>query len=124
MAAPTVTLKHIAAELADQNGVSKKEATELLEGMVSSFVKHLKAGEREFSDPFRIRALVRKYSDHIAFPVRLGEGAVVNRALEEAYAEGDELAFLIADDDDWPKEFYARLGFSPVGRLAEFTKQP
>ena len=46
MAAPTVTLKHIAAELADKHGVSKKEATELLEGMVTSFVKHLKAGER------------------------------------------------------------------------------
>jgi DNA-binding protein HU-beta len=46
MAAPTVTLKHIAAELAEKNGMSKKDATELLEGMVTSFVKHLKAGER------------------------------------------------------------------------------
>lgn len=46
MAAPTVTLKHVAAELADKHGISKKEATELLEGMVSSFVEHLQAGER------------------------------------------------------------------------------
>lgn len=46
MAAPTVTLKHIAAELADTHGMSKKDATELLEGMVNSSVKHLKKGER------------------------------------------------------------------------------
>ncbi|HJY41659.1 MAG TPA: molecular chaperone HtpG [Steroidobacteraceae bacterium] len=34
-------------------------------------VLHLKEGEQDFADPYRIRALVRKYSDHIAFPVRM-----------------------------------------------------
>jgi molecular chaperone HtpG len=34
-------------------------------------VLHLKEGDREFTDHYRIRALVRKYSDHIAFPVRM-----------------------------------------------------
>jgi molecular chaperone HtpG len=33
-------------------------------------VLHLKADDHEFAEDFRIRALVRKYSDHIAFPVR------------------------------------------------------
>ena len=42
-------------------------------------VLHLKEGEQDFADGYRIRALVRKYSDHIAFPVRMhaqkgGEG--------------------------------------------------
>ena len=46
MAAPTVTLKHVAAELAEKHGMSKKETTELLENMVANFVKHLKKGER------------------------------------------------------------------------------
>ena len=46
MAAPTVTLKHIAAELADKHGMSKKDATALLEDMVASFVSHLQDGER------------------------------------------------------------------------------
>jgi DNA-binding protein HU-beta len=46
MAAPTITLKQIAAELADKHGISKKEATELLEGMVGSFTTHLKRGNR------------------------------------------------------------------------------
>ena len=32
---------------------------------------HLKEGEREFLDPFRLETLIRKYSDHIAFPVYL-----------------------------------------------------
>jgi len=43
---PTVTLKQIAAELADKHGMSKKDATALLEGMVASCVKHLKKEER------------------------------------------------------------------------------
>ena len=52
----------------------------------TSVVLHLKAEAREFADPWRLRALVRRYSDHIAFPVRMAkEGAgldyeVVNQA--------------------------------------------
>jgi len=39
-------------------------------------VLHLKEGEQDFADAHRIRSLVRKYSDHIAFPVRMhGEKA-------------------------------------------------
>ena len=34
-------------------------------------VLHFKEGEQDFVDAHRIRALVRKYSDHIAFPVRM-----------------------------------------------------
>lgn len=34
-------------------------------------VLHLKEGEHEFAADYRIRSLVKKYSDHIAFPVRV-----------------------------------------------------
>jgi molecular chaperone HtpG len=34
-------------------------------------VLHLKESEREFADDYRVRSLVRKYSDHIAFAVRM-----------------------------------------------------
>ncbi|MFL6578540.1 MAG: molecular chaperone HtpG [Povalibacter sp.] len=34
-------------------------------------VLHLKEGEHEFAESFRVRSLVRKYSDHIAFAVRM-----------------------------------------------------
>jgi molecular chaperone HtpG len=37
----------------------------------TKIVLHLKEAEHEFADPYRIRTLVRKYSDHIAFPVRM-----------------------------------------------------
>ncbi|HTD12509.1 MAG TPA: ATP-binding protein, partial [Steroidobacteraceae bacterium] len=32
---------------------------------------HLKADAREFADPMRLRGLIRRYSDHIGFPVRM-----------------------------------------------------
>jgi molecular chaperone HtpG len=39
-------------------------------------VLHLKEDAKEFADAWRLRGLVRRYSDHIAFPVRMGkEGA-------------------------------------------------
>ena len=48
---------------------------------------HLKSDAREFADPFRLRGLIRRYSDHIGSPVRMRkEGAasleyeVVNQA--------------------------------------------
>jgi molecular chaperone HtpG len=37
----------------------------------TSVVLHLKEDAKEFADPMRLRALVRRYSDHIAFPVRM-----------------------------------------------------
>ncbi|MEO0996166.1 MAG: molecular chaperone HtpG [Pseudomonadota bacterium] len=37
----------------------------------TSIVLHLKDDETEFADALRLRGLVRKYSDHIAFPVEL-----------------------------------------------------
>ena len=44
--------------------------------------------------------------------------AVVSKALE--VAQGHELIFLIADQDDWPKELYRKLGFDDVGLIWEF----
>lgn len=46
--------------------------------------------------------------------------AVVLRAAEEARAAGADLIFLVADEDDWPKELYKRLGFDTIGRLTKF----
>jgi molecular chaperone HtpG len=37
----------------------------------TKIVLHLKEGEHEFAESFRVRSLVRKYSDHIAFAVRM-----------------------------------------------------
>lgn len=46
--------------------------------------------------------------------------AVVLRAVEEARAAGAQFVFLVADDEDWPKEWYGKLGFDVVGRYYKF----
>jgi hypothetical protein len=30
----------------------------------------------------------------------------------------------MADDADWPKQLYAKLGFDPVGHVRQFRKPP
>ncbi|MBK5476135.1 molecular chaperone HtpG [Pseudomonas fluorescens] len=45
-------------------------------------VLHLKSGEDEFADGWRLRNIVKKYSDHIALPIELPK--------EPAAAEGEE----------------------------------
>jgi ribosomal protein S18 acetylase RimI-like enzyme len=47
--------------------------------------------------------------------------AVVLRAVEEGRRAGADLVFLVADDEDWPKRLYGRLGFDEVGRLYKFA---
>ena len=49
-------------------------------------------------------------------------GAVVRGALAASVASGDSLTFLVADEADWPKEWYSRLGFSVIGRRYELLR--
>jgi GNAT superfamily N-acetyltransferase len=51
----------------------------------------------------------------------LGRG-VVTAALQAALARDAKLLFIIAADDDWPKELYGKLGFEPIGRVAVFDR--
>src|ERR1043165_1029652 len=44
--APTVTLKHLSANVAEAHELSKKQAEAILGGMVDLVVKHLKKGDR------------------------------------------------------------------------------
>ena len=45
-------------------------------------VLHLKSGEDEFADGYRLRNIIKKYSDHIALPIELPK--------EQAAAEGED----------------------------------
>jgi ribosomal protein S18 acetylase RimI-like enzyme len=68
---------------------------------------------------------VGQVEDVATEPEHRGHGyatAVVLRAVDEARREGADLVFLVADDEDWPKELYRRLGFDPVGRLYKFIR--
>jgi ribosomal protein S18 acetylase RimI-like enzyme len=49
-------------------------------------------------------------------------GAVVEAALAASLADGAELTFIVADEGDWPKDWYARLGFETVGRRHEMLR--
>ena len=52
-------------------------------GRGTRIVLHLKDGEEEFADSWRLRSLVRKYSDHIAFPVMMEKEAMPSAEDEE-----------------------------------------
>lgn len=47
--------------------------------------------------------------------------SVVLAAADAALEAGVDLMFLIADDADWPKALYAKLGFDELGRFWQFT---
>ena len=70
---------------------------------------HLKDSESEFAEPIRIETLIRKYSDHIAFPVTLAAGEkeqdakLVNAATALWTRSRSEIT------DDEYKEFYKHL---------------
>ncbi|MEA2228019.1 MAG: hypothetical protein QOF04_1649 [Solirubrobacteraceae bacterium] len=48
--------------------------------------------------------------------------ATVSMAVDAAVEMGHELVFIVADDTDWPKDLYGRLGFQPVGHAWAFTR--
>jgi molecular chaperone HtpG len=56
----------------------------------TSIVLHLKEDESEFADGWRLRSLVKKYSDHIAFPVVMQSEPVPAEEGEEPKAPEDE----------------------------------
>jgi GNAT superfamily N-acetyltransferase len=56
-------------------------------------------------------------------PEERGRGfgrALVSRAIELGVEGDHELTFIVADEFDWPKGLYARLGFEPAGRTWAF----
>lgn len=48
--------------------------------------------------------------------------AVVMAAISAAESEGASTIFLIADEHDWPKQLYERMGFEVAGRTWAFLK--
>ncbi|MEL6301286.1 MAG: molecular chaperone HtpG [Pseudomonadota bacterium] len=70
----------------------------------------LKAEEREFADRFRIQNLVRRYSDHIAFPVQMpasGEDAEGFETINSATALWTRSRSEVSDDEY--REFYQHI---------------
>ncbi|MDG5497200.1 molecular chaperone HtpG [Niveispirillum sp. BGYR6] len=70
-------------------------------------VLHVKADEKDFLDEHRLRSVVKKYSDHIAVPILLGEEAdSVNAASALWTRSKSEIS------EEQYKEFYHHVGHS------------
>src|SRR5579885_2383645 len=88
--ATTVTLKHLAASIAEDNELSKKQAEAILGGLVGQIVKHLKKGER-----IRIGGLgilqVRKRAARMGRNPATGEAIQIKASKKVAFRASKEL---------------------------------
>ena len=86
----TVTLKHLAAALADDHELSKKAAEAILTDMVGKITKHLKKGER-----IRIVGLgilqVRKRASRMGRNPATGEPIQIKASKKVAFRAAKEL---------------------------------
>lgn len=88
--ATTVTLKHIAASLAEEHEMSKKQAEAVLSGMIDQVVKNLKKGNR-----IRIVGLgilqVRKRAARMGRNPATGEAIKIKASKKVAFRAAKEL---------------------------------
>ena len=86
----TITLKHLAAALADDHELSKKAAEAILTDMVGKITKHLKKGER-----IRIVGLgilqVRKRAARMGRNPATGEAIQIKASKKVAFRASKEL---------------------------------
>ena len=75
----------------------------------------------------RHRDGIAQVEDVAVAPEHRGAGLgrlVTSAALAAGLALEPELLFIVADEEDWPKELYGRLGFEPAGRIRAFLRPP
>ena len=88
--APTVTLKHLAAQLAEDHQLSKKQSEAMLGDLVTNITKHLKKGER-----IRIGGLgilqVRKRAARMGRNPATGEAIQIKASKKVAFRAAKEL---------------------------------
>jgi len=80
---------------------------------------YLKSDAGEFADAFRLRSLIRRYSDHIGFPVRMrkeGEASLEYENVNEAKALWTLPRTEISDDEY--KQFYQHIAHDFADPLA------
>jgi DNA-binding protein HU-beta len=88
--APTVTLKHLAAQLAEDHQLSKKQSEQMLGDLVTQITKHLKKGDR-----IRIGGLgilqVRKRAARMGRNPATGEQIQIKASKKVAFRAAKEL---------------------------------
>ncbi len=89
-ATPTVTLKHLAAQLSESHELPKKQADAMLAGMVGLVVKHLKKG-----DKIRLNGLgvlqVKKRAARMGRNPATGEAIKIKASKKVAFRVAKEL---------------------------------
>jgi DNA-binding protein HU-beta len=89
-ATPTVTLKHLAAQLAEGHQLSKKQSEAVLGDLVSAITRHLKKGDR-----IRIGGLgilqVRKRAARMGRNPATGEAIQIKASKKVAFRAAKEL---------------------------------
>ena len=88
--ATTVTLRNLAAKLADEHELSKKQTEAILNDMVSLMVKHLKKGERIRIGGFGILQ-VRKRAARMGRNPATGEQIKIKASKKVAFRPAKEL---------------------------------
>lgn len=85
----------------------------------TSVTLHLKDDAKEFADPYRLRALVRRYSDHISFPVLMrkeGEASLEYETVNQAKALWTRPRTELTDDEY--RQFYQHIAHDFTDPLA------
>jgi molecular chaperone HtpG len=85
----------------------------------TSVVLHLKPDAKEFAESFRLRSLVRRYSDHIAFPVRMqkeGSASLEYENVNQAQALWTRPRAEITDEEY--RDFYRHVAHDDIDPLA------
>ncbi|MET0282470.1 MAG: molecular chaperone HtpG [Steroidobacteraceae bacterium] len=85
----------------------------------TTVILHLKEDAREFSDSWRLRSLVRRYSDHLAFPVfmpKTGEATLDYEPVNQAKALWTRPRSEVTDDEY--REFYRHISHDSEPPLA------
>jgi DNA-binding protein HU-beta len=93
-ASKPVTLKDLAAQLAEDHQVSKRQGTEMLQNLVTMITKHLKKGER-----IRIAGLgilqVRKRAARMGRNPATGEAIKIKASKKVAFRAAKELKLAV-----------------------------
>lgn len=87
----------------------------------------VRSGDGELVAISKLRSAGRtaQVEDVYTVPEARGRGfarALISHAVELAGQAGHDLVFIVADDNDWPKLLYERLGFGRAGHLWQFHR--
>jgi DNA-binding protein HU-beta len=89
-AQPTVTLKHLAAAIAEDHEMAKKQSEAILNDLVTMMVKHLKKGDRIRIGGFGILQ-VRKRAARMGRNPATGEPIKIKASKKVAFRAAKEL---------------------------------